>query len=40
MNFEIINKQLEDEGYVEIENFLSMDQISKIKKFISIKKNF
>ncbi len=38
MNFEIIHKQLEDEGYVEIENFLSIDQITKIKKFINNKK--
>ena len=38
MNFTIIHKQLEDEGYVEIENFLIFDQISKIKKFINKKK--
>ena len=39
MNFEIIHKQLEEEGYVEIENFLTIDQINKIKKFVNIKKN-
>ena len=38
MNFEIIHKQLEEEGYVEVENFLSIDQINKIKKFINNKK--
>ena len=31
MNFEIIHKQLENEGYVEVENFLTMIKLIKLK---------
>ena len=31
MNFTIIHKQLEDEGYVEIENFLVLIKLLKLK---------
>ena len=38
MNFDLINHELNNKGYVEIDNFLTINQITKIKNFISNKK--
>ncbi len=38
MDFKYINHELNNKGYVEIDNFLSINQISRIKNFINNKK--
>ena len=39
MDFKYINHELNNNGYVEIDNFLNTEQIVKIKNFINNKKN-
>ena len=38
MNFEYINHELNNKGYVEIDNFLTLHKITRIKNFIKNKK--
>ena len=39
MNYNNIIRELETKGYVEIDNFISNENIHNIKKFVDLKKN-